>query len=498
MQRLLPASLFAGLLFLAACAAPAPTNTVDVNPNSGPAYVPEDAPQFGPGDTCAETYVFVYEDNTRTNFSLGSSNYNNEDYCGAYPYLKWLVANDPLFTGEDPDDRNFLRLATTYEWFAAQVDSSDAATRKAYLDSALATRAAGRQAMNEAGIAYDSYLRDLREGFFYYSYGLQYDDPDTEVNEAEIKQFEAFNRAFEAQPDSLEDWYITQLFNQSAVVYEEKQERADYVRQLASAVDQDGLQTYYTSFVEYLETPEPDPAESGVFVDVVEGEAPSSDPLVERLYAEYQSGSLSGDDVLTLLAVATQAPGRLEAVGGNPDAVTSALVNRREVQDRIDNPSTLYSLAMRAFARGNTTEGNRLFDRAIANAGSNATRANFYAARASKGYGNKASLIRQCLQYNSTNSNCLFLEAGLKGDAARAAAGSSVEGRAAYWCMADIYRNVAAVSSGQIAAAARRAANQYERAGPSRDQYFFATSWRPGQTVTASLGAYGSCRTRVR
>ena len=490
MQRLLPASLFAGLLLLAACAAPAPP-TVATNDGPDEPYVPEDAPTFGPGDTCAETYVFVYEDNARTNFSLGSSNYNNEDYCGAYPYLKWLVENEPLFTGEEPDDRNFLRLATTYEWFATQVDSSEADTRKAYLDSALTTRAAGRQAMDDAGIAYDTYLRDLREGFFYYSYQTEYPDADR-------RQFDAFDKAFRAQPDSLEDWYIVQLFNQSSAVYEEPEQRAEYVVALASAVDQPALQTYYREFADFLTTPPPAPEETGVFVDVVEGETPQADPLVERLYAEFQSGSLSGDDVLTLLAVSTQAPGRLRAVGGDPDAVTSALVNRREVQDRIDNPSTLYSLAMRAFARGNSTEGNRLFDRAIANAGSNATRANFYAARASKGYGNKSQLIRQCLQYNSTNSNCLFLEAGLKGDAARAAAGSSVEGRAAYWCMADIYRNVAAVSSGQIAAAARRAANQYERAGPSRDQYFFSTSWRPGQTVSASLGAYGTCRTRVR
>ena len=496
MPRLLPASLFAGLLLLAACAAPAPVDGPAVSQNTP--YVPADSPQYGPGDTCAETYVIVYPDNARTNFSLGSSNYSNEDYCAAYPYLKWLVDNDPLFTGEDPDDRNYLRLASTYEWFATQVDSSDADTRKAYLDSALATRTAGRAALDAEGIAYDAYLRDLREGFFYYSYGLQYDDPATEdVNEAEQKQFEAFNRAFEAQPDSLEDWYITQLFNQSAVVYEEKQARADYVTRLASAVDQPGLQTYYTSFVEYLERPEPVAAVI-LRPDDPDYVPPSGDPLVEGLFAKYQSGGLDCDETLTLLSVSTQAEARLRAVGGDPDAITSALVNTRCVQDRIDNPSTLYALAMRAFARGNSTEGNRLFDRAIANEGSNARKADYYAARASKGYGSKSSLIQQCLRYNPSNGNCLFLEAGLKGDAARAAAGNTVEGRAAYWCMADIYRNVAAVSSGSIASAARRAANQYERAGPTREQYFFSTSWRPGQTVTASLGSYGRCSTRVR
>ena len=41
--------------------------------------------------------MFVTE-SARTNFSLGSENYKNNDYCAAYPYLKWLLANDPLFS----------------------------------------------------------------------------------------------------------------------------------------------------------------------------------------------------------------------------------------------------------------------------------------------------------------------------------------------------------------------------------------------------------------
>ena len=344
--------------------------------------------------------------------------------------------------------------------------------------------------MDAEGIAYDSYLRDLREGFFYYSYQTEYPDADR-------KQFDAFDSAFRAQPDSLEDWYITQLFNQSSAVYEDPEQRSEYVVALANAVDQPGLKTYYTDFAEYLVRPEPE-ADPLVIVDAAGGEVSGADTYTTGLLAKYNAGTLAGDDVLRLLALTTQAEDRVTAAGGNADAITSALVSRREVQDRIDNPSTLYALAMRAFRNGNSSEGNRLFDRAIANEGSNARKSDYFAARASKGYGSKPALIRQCLQYNASNGNCLFLEAGLKGDAARAAAGNSVEGRAAYWCMADIYRNVAAVTSGNIAASARRAAAQYERAGPSREQYFFSTSWRPGQTVSASLGSYGRCSTRVR
>lgn len=488
MQRLLPSLLLCGLCLLAACAAPAPSGDTDDGPGFSPVADNPDGPQYGPGDTCAETYVLLY-DNARTNFSLGSSNYQNEDFCGAYPYLKWLVDNEPLFTGEEPDDRNFLRLASTYEFFASKVDSTMAGDRKAYLDSALTTRQAGRAAMDAAGIEYDAYLRDLREGFFYYQYQLDYDDVATEtVNEAERKQFDAFDRAFRAKPDSLEDWYIQQLFNQTASVYEDAEARAGYIRTLAGAVDDPGLQTFYTAQAEYLVRP-PEP--------VVDNPTQAADSAVQRLLDAYTGGSLAGDDVLSLLALTTQAPERVEALGGEPEAITTALLSRREVTDRIDNPNTLLGLSFRAFRNGNSGEGNRLFDRAIAGASGGTQRANFYAARAQKGYGNVSSLINSCIQQNANNGYCQFRRAGFIGDAVGRP--SSVEGRAAYWCLADIYRNVAAVSDNpQISSSARRAASQYERAGPTREQYFFSTSWRPGQTVSASLGSYGSCSTRVR
>ena len=53
-------------------------------------------------------------------------------------------------------------------------------------------------ALEREGIAYDSYLRDLREGFFYFQNSALYED-------AEQKQFEAFTRAFEAVLGESED-----------------------------------------------------------------------------------------------------------------------------------------------------------------------------------------------------------------------------------------------------------------------------------------------------
>ncbi|MDT0631622.1 hypothetical protein [Rubrivirga litoralis] len=475
----------AGAAVLAACAGPAGTSSDGSTNEYTPP--PEGGAAYGPGDLCTDTYVIVQqeptESNTRTNFSLGAENYRNDDFCAAYPYVQWLLANDPLFTGEDPDDRNYLRMASIYEYFAQNVDSTDQATRVAYLDSARAVRQEGRQTLDTQGIAYDPYLRDLREGFFYFQNRDVYDDADQQ-------QFEAFNRAFEAQPDSLDDWYYSQLFALSGNEFGDEfpnPQRADYVERLASNVDTPALQQYLTSSAEFFRT-DPSAAPGGVA-------GAGSDAAVEQLVADLQAGTISDDDALTLLAVVLQQPDRLEALGEDPAALQTQVVRLPAITNQVDNPRTLVALAFQAFREGDTARGNELFDRGLTNAASNAQRADFLYARSAEGFGNTSQLVNRALQYFPSHGPSLYARAGMIADAVGRP--SSLTGRFAYWCLADEYRNVAAVTSGRIADAARRAAAGYERAGPSRESYFLE-GYRPGQTVTASLGAYGSCSTRVR
>ncbi len=469
---------------LAACAGP---TGADGSRGGSNDYVPPGEVTYGPGDLCADTYVIVNreptESNTRTNFSLGAENYRNEDYCAAYPYITWLLDNDPLFTGEDPDDRNYLRLGTIYEYFAANVDSTNQALRVTYLDSARTIRQEGRERLDAEGVAYDPYLRDLREGFFYFQ------NQDVYADEAGERQFEAFRRAFEAKPDSLEDWYISQLFVLSAEEFGDElpnPERADFVAQLAAQVDTPALQEYLASTAEYIRT-DPSAAPGGVGV--------GSDAAVEALIADLEAGTISDEGALTLLAVVIQQPERLEALDQDVAALRSQVLRLDAVTDQVDNPRTLVALAFEALREGDASRGNQLFDRALQNAQSNAQRADFLYARASAGLGNRSQLINRALQTFPSHGPSLYARAGLIADAVGRP--SSLTGRFAYWCLADEYRNVAAVTSGSIAQAARRAAAQYERAGPSRESYFLE-GYRPGQTVTASLGAYGSCSTRVR
>ena len=464
---------------LSACSAPPATGSES---SRSAASAAADTPtEYGPGDYCADTYVLL-QPTTRANFSLGSEYYRAGDYCAAYPYIKHLLDTEPLYTGEDPDDRNYLRMAAIYEDFAAQVDSTNRAEKLAYLDSSLTVRRQGVEAMDAQGIAYDSYLRDLREGFFYFQNQAYYDD-------AADRQFEAFERARVAQPDSLEDWYINQLYIASADEFGDEipnPRRADYIAQLANIADDPALKTTYTTYAEYIRT-EPQ-------TDIASAAEGGNDTVVQGLLSDLDAGNLSGNRLLTLLATAQQQPERIEALGADPEDVVSRIVRLPEIENQVDNPRLLVALAFRAYREGNRARGNELFDRAIANSGSNAQRADLYYTRGSSPFGGSSDFNR-ALEYFPSHGPSLYRRAGLIADAVGRP--TSVRGRFAYWCLADTYRNVAASTSGQVRDAARRAAAQYERAGPTREQYFLE-GFRPGQTVTASLGAYGSCSTRVR
>jgi hypothetical protein len=442
--------------------------------------VPED-PTFGPGDYCAETIVIVQPD-IRTNFSLASENYRNEDYCAAYPYLQAVIAEDPLYTGGDPEarDRNYQRLASVYEAFAAEVDSTDQATQKAYLDSAVTARQTAIQTMDAEGVEYDPFLRDLREGFFYYQYADFYED-------SEERQFEAFSRALEAQPDSLEDWYLSRLFEGSALEYgveTPNPDRAEFVQRLAAVADDQELADSYAAYAEFLVA---EPVAGAVTVD---------DAVVRGFISDLRGGTIADDDALSLLAVVIQQPERIEALDEDVAEIRSLVLRLPVIEEQIDNPRTLVALAFQRFRDGETSEGNRLFDRALENAESNLQRADFLYSRATAGFGNASQLINRALQLYPQHGPSLYRRASFIADAVGRP--RSLEGRFAFWCLADIYRNVAAqTTNAQIARLARTAAGRYEAAAPTREQYFLE-GYSPGQSVSASLGAYGSCTTRVR
>ncbi|MEM6327016.1 MAG: hypothetical protein AAF791_07860 [Bacteroidota bacterium] len=471
---------------LAACAAPPPADMPVLD--TTPTVTTE--PAVADNGIC-EARMFFLSDNVRQNYSLAAEFYRNatgateenlrvrtDAFCSAYPYLMWLLDNEPLYTGGEPDDRNFLRLANIYEFYATQ----DSLKRKVYLDSALTTRTMGVEALTAANISYDEYARDLREGYFYYSYSDVYDD-------ASQRQFDAFNSAFEAKPDSLDDWYLSRLVELGAELYEDPMERADYMESLVPAFDNATTARYVAGLVEYARTPPADPAQA------------ATPDLVASLITKFDADPQSLDDTerRQLFAASNQLPDLVEENGGNPEAIQDAYFDDIVGALLEQNPDALsasqfYALFRRSWRRDNREQAEEYFNQAIAKAETNAQRADFYYARAAGGLGSRSSLLQQALSYQPQHGPSLYAQA--QAYASGVGRPSSPEGRAAFWCLADRFNRVAASGDPRVASRARRAAAGYNRAGPAREDYFFK-GWSPGQSIRASSGSV-SCTTRVR
>ena len=489
MHRSAPLGFAALLAFaLAACAAPPPAEPTNDDP-----FVPE-GNAVSQNGVCPESVAFYRPlESTSQNFSLAAENYRNansadpdedvaarlEAFCISEVYLAWLLENDPLFTGSDPDDRNFLRLANVYEFYATQTEDMD--RKREFLDESIALRERGAEAMREAGVAFDQYPRDLREGYFYYSYSDVYDD-------ASQRQFDAFNRAYEAQPDSLDDWYIGQLVNTSAELIEDPMERADYLETLTPQIDNQGQREYLTALIEFTRTP-PDPIAVG-------GESLAAS-LVNKFNADPES--LSPTEREQIFAIAARADTLITNAGGDPDAVQDRYFDEIVGNILRDNPDQLsasqyYALFRRSWRRGDRSQAEEYFQQAIARSSSGAQRADFYYSRAASGLGNTSSLYQQALAAQPTHGPTLYRQA--QAYARGLGSLNDARSRAAVWCLADRFNAVAATGDPRVASTARSAAARYNRSGPRAEDYFFL-GWQRGQSVSVRSGSV-SCTTRVR
>jgi len=448
-------ALLAPALALAACAAPpaAPSEPVEP-PAPPPVAAAVDSVVVSP--VCPP--VLVYYSTPRANYSLGYEHYKNLDYCAALPYLRWLVEHEPLFTGADPDDRNFRRLADTYEQLAAMA-GDDADLRRAYLDSALVVRDRSAEALRAAGLPVDSAAVALGRARFYQIYAEDYPDAQDEV-------LARYREAFAASPDLFVDYDLNAF---GRLLFEhDVQEAARLLPDLVAQAED-------PSYLQQLQTAATAPG------------AVDPETLYASLLERYRAGDRDPDLLRRLAALDIQL---------NRNAVIDELLPQLVAL----NPSAeLYAaLGARANRQGELDEALGYYERAIALAGSDAQRADLYYQMASAAYnagqaGRASGFAGQALQYNPNHGRALYLRASVF---AAGLGGTSVEARAAYWCAADQFARAAATGDPAIAASARRAAARYAAAGPSRQEYFFL-GWQPGQRITVPAGG-GTCTTTVR
>lgn len=416
---------------------------------------------------CGDTQVFLM-DNVRTNYSMGYENFKNNDWCSALPYIRWVLASDPLYTGAEPDERNYRRLAAIYEGLAGMAD--DARVKRTYLDSALVATEQLYRVMDENGFEYNEHQRRLAAGRFLETHAAAYPERQPEI-------YDIYLEAFRMEPDSTADYYLSYIGRVTA-------EKA-----AAEEIDPAEGRDLIDELIVYADDP--------TYLEGV-SESFRIEPIEHfaNLLAAYRGGDRDEENTKVLFVMATQMDSLI--VAAYPEVDPEALADELLPVIIEFDPSTdlLAAMGGRAFARGDTDEGTRYIERAIEMSESSAEKRDLWYSLASRmlsrNRGTAYTLAGNALQYDSSYGPALYLRASVVAGTVNT---GTMLGRMAYWCVADLFSHAAA-AGGSSSAAARNAANQYARSGPTSEQYFFE-GYRQGQSITTSHG-YGSCTTTVR
>lgn len=467
---------FAAVL-LAGCAAPPPAAP---EPNAAPS--PEASGETAGLPRVCGDVPYRPLASTRQNYSLAaefyrsaSSPYDNLDprgsYCAAMVYLRWMTANAPLYTGSDPDDRSFLRLANVYEFFAG----NDRANRRMHLDSALAVRARGLAVLQRDGIAIDDARRALARGRFFYSYSDAYED-------AAMREASAYQEAIRAAPDSVSDWYLRRLVVLTAETIPDPVVRADALDALAPLADDPDLQTYIAGVAEYVRQPR------------------TPEPITvwtpEDLLAAYDGGEYADctppEDVQHLVYASSEMPETVAASGGDPEAILDTLLDC--VTGGVGDPRTLTYLFRRSWSRGDRVQAEDYFERALDASASDRERSQLLSTRAARGQGNARALYERAVRLDALNARAAYALVRL--DAERIGAPRNVRDRMVFWCLADRLDAIASLGDAEVRPLALRVRDGYLRAAPTAEDVFFLDI-RPGDTVRPAYNRV-ACTTRVR
>ncbi len=466
-SRALPIISFFGVaawLFIMACAAPASTTDFDSGDNSsagGSDYVAvHDSSSVSP--ICPDVNYYLGTQ-VGANRSVGATNYENGDPCGALLFLRWVRNNDPLYTGAAPDDRTYWRLSDIYEQLAAAA-GENAPLRQAYLDSSRTMLVEAQAALAAANLPANRARYLLDDGRFYETYAEEFPDEQDGV-------YDLYLEAFRVDPEFLADAYLNRLAQKAMERGQDQEVVVELLQQLiAQADDATYLDQAYAS------------ASAPAYSSLTWPER------LEELMLEIRGGNRDTENLRLAIAIAQQ-----EDRDDYIDELLPLYANENPT------PELLCALGSRAARNGQIEEAQRQVAAGIAIATSNVQKRDcaYRAAAGSQAGGNSGAAYRfsgQALQYDSGHGRSLYLQAAIVAGTVR---GGGIQARAAYWCLADMFNRAAATGDPAIAGRARSAAARYNRAAPSQQEYFFNPGWRPGQRVSSSTG-YGSCSTTVR
>ncbi|MFQ5572461.1 MAG: hypothetical protein ACE5G0_22530, partial [Rhodothermales bacterium] len=137
-----------------------------------------------------------------TRYSLYWENFKNENFEEALPDLRWILDNCPGYPRDK--DQNFDRAIKAYDALANK--AGDAATKRAYLDSALVIFDRAIPELKAVGAQVDECDWHRDKGRFIQKYLDVLEDQKAEA-------IEAYRRAYDCNPQGLDAYYLDVLLS---------------------------------------------------------------------------------------------------------------------------------------------------------------------------------------------------------------------------------------------------------------------------------------------
>lgn len=385
------------------------------------------------------------EQDVAMHYSLYWEDFKNQNFESALPNLKWILDNAPGFPNEN--DRNFRRAIDAYEALAENDPS--------YLDSALVVFDEVVPTLESAGIEVDQQRWLINRGRFIQTHSDYFDNAQAQVAEA-------YQKAYELNPESLDAYYVNFLISelnargdeaatlefmeQVEETHGENEEVADYIAKVRDSL---------------FDTPE----ERIAFLESQMERRPDDVELVSELFDLYMR---AGDR-----QKASQLSERL--LESNPSARTYEMVARMRLED--GEEAEAFSLYERALEMSESEDRQRdiLFNMGIAQQQmGRLSNARTYFKRAldiDPSFGPAYIAIGDL--YVTQVGNCGSFER---------------QDRAVYWLAVDYYER-AANRDESVANQARQKASSYRGSFPSAEDLFYE-GWDAGDRYNVNYGCY--------
>lgn len=374
-------------------------------------------------------------------YSLYYENYKNENYKDAMPDLHWILDNAPGFLKKK--DTNFKRATTAYEALAEQ--ESDAAMKRAYMDSVLALYDRAVPTIQGIGGEIDEFQWTRDKGRFIQKHLDVLDDRKSEA-------IESYRKAYGLDPARLDPYYLDVLLS-DFYTNGDIGGALDFLRELKDTRgEEEGVENLIRKYFKVIP-----PEEQIAFLEEQLEADPENAEIIEQLFNLYEQEEYHGK-------MMELAPKMLAL---EPSAGVLRMLTRMYLSDGdVDQ-------AVAVFEQMQNTPGIEMAAQDYHNMG--------IAQQELEKFGDAKRFYQQAIEVDPEYKAALRAIADLYATAASTCGVKDREQAAVFWLIADAYTR-----AGDSSGAARM-----RGAFPTAEDIFYVQKWSNGGSTSVSYGCRG-------